>query len=110
MFTTTRQQLAVMFQVSTTVHEKRLKHSLSIQEYPGALNFTTDAWTSPNHKPYVAFTVYFKREGQVTSMLLDILELSKRHTGHNLAEVFNQVLHDFGIENKVSQVFLFRKM
>ncbi len=72
------------------------------QEYLGALNFATDAWTSPNHKPYVAFTIHFEREGKATSMLLDIVALMKRHTGDNLASVFLHVLKDFGIQKKVS--------
>jgi hypothetical protein len=28
------------------------------QEYEGNLNFATDAWTSPNHKAYVAVTLH----------------------------------------------------
>ncbi len=37
-----------------------------------------------------------------TSMVLDIVELSKRHTGYNLAEACAEVMKDFGIEKKVS--------
>ena len=35
-------------------------------------------------------------------MLLDIVQLSKRHTGRHLALAFEQVLKAFGIEDKVS--------
>lgn len=35
-------------------------------------------------------------------MILDIVKLSKRHTGTNLAVVFQDVLRQYGIENKVS--------
>jgi len=62
----------------------------------------TNAWTSPNHKAYVAFTVHFKHEGALISMLLDLVEVAKSHTGVNLAEAFAKVLQDFGIEDKVS--------
>ena len=36
------------------------KHIVNIlQKYDGQLNFATDAWTLPNHKAFVAFTVHF---------------------------------------------------
>src|SRR5438552_4035039 len=31
-----------------------------LQEHDGDLNFATDAWTSPNHKAFVAVTVHFE--------------------------------------------------
>lgn len=34
-------------------------------------------------------------------MVLDLLEVKERHTGINLAQVFMQVLRDFGIQDKV---------
>jgi hypothetical protein len=65
------------------------------------LNFATDAWTSPNHKAFVAFTVHFEHEGTPISMLLDLVEVAKSHSGVNLAEAFAKVLEDFGIQDKV---------
>jgi len=62
----------------------------------------TDAWTLPNHKAYVAFTVHFEHEGAPISMLLDLVEVAKSHSGVNLANAFTTVLRDFGIEDKVS--------
>ena len=73
-----------------------------MQEYEGALNFTTDAWTSPNHKAYVAFTVHFEHEGSPMLMLLDVVEVAKSHSSVNLAKAFANVLEEFGIEDKVS--------
>ena len=70
------------------------------------MNFATDAWTSPNHKAYVAFTVHFKHEGIPLSMLLDLVEVAKLHSGVNLAEAFVKVLEEFGIEDKVNQFIL----
>ena len=72
-----------------------------LQEYEGQLNFATDAWTSPNHKAFVAFTVHFAHEGVPVSMLLDLVEVAKSHSGVNLAEAFAKVLEDFGISDKV---------
>jgi len=65
------------------------------------LNFATDAWTSPNHKAYTAITVHFEHEGVPISMLLDLVEVAKSHSGANLAEAFAEVLEEFGIEDKV---------
>ena len=73
-----------------------------LQEYEGQLNFATDAWTSPNHKAFVAFTVHFAHEGTPVSMLLDLVEVAKSHSGVNLAAAFVKVLEDFSISDKVS--------
>jgi hypothetical protein len=72
------------------------------QEYDGALSFATDAWTSPNHKAYVAVTVHFEHDGNPISMLLDLVEVARSHSGVNLAEAFAKILQEFGIEDKVS--------
>jgi hypothetical protein len=72
-----------------------------LQEYDGNLNFATDAWTSPNHKAFMAFTIHFEHEGTPISMLLDLVKVAKSHSGVNLAEAFAKVLEDFGIQDKV---------
>jgi hypothetical protein len=74
---------------------------MNLQAYEGALNFATDAWTSPNHKVYI-FTVHFEHEGSPMSMLLDLVEVPMSHSGTNLAKAFAKVLEEFGIEDKVS--------
>jgi hypothetical protein len=66
------------------------------------MNFATDAWTSPNHKAYVAVTVHFENAGVPVSMLLDLVEVACSHSGVNLAAAFSKILEDFGISDKVS--------
>ena len=66
------------------------------------MSFATDAWTSPNHKAYVAVTVHFEKDGVAVSMLLDIVEVARSHSGLNLAAAFAKILDDFGISDKVS--------
>lgn len=73
-----------------------------LQEYDGELNFATDAWTLPNNKALIAISVHFELKGEPASMLLDLVEVARSHSGINLAEAFSDVLHEFGIENKVS--------
>ena len=65
------------------------------------LNFATNAWTSPNHKAYVVFTVHFEHAGVPISMLLDLVEVAELHSGENLAVAFMEVLEEFGISDKV---------
>jgi hypothetical protein len=69
------------------------------------LNFATDAWTSPNHKAYMAITVHFTHNGAPVSMLLDLVEVAKSHSGVNLAAAFAEVLEEFGISDKVWLMF-----
>ena len=65
------------------------------------VNYATDAWTSPNHKAYVAFTVHFTHEGTPILMLLDLVEVARSHSGANLAAAFAKVLEEFRISDKV---------
>ena len=72
-----------------------------LKEYDGKLSFGTDAWTSPNHKAYVAVTVHFEKDGEPMCLLLDIVEVARSHSGMNLAAAFAKILEDFGIDEKV---------
>ncbi|KAJ7854301.1 hypothetical protein B0H14DRAFT_2353844, partial [Mycena olivaceomarginata] len=36
-----------------------------LEEYPGRLSFTMDAWTSPNHRAFVAWTMHLVHEGEL---------------------------------------------
>jgi len=72
-----------------------------LQEHEGKLNFTTDAWTSSNHKAFVAVTVHFKLNGKPVCMMLDLVEVVTLHSGMNLAAAFAQILSEFGISDKV---------
>ncbi|KIK35617.1 hypothetical protein CY34DRAFT_95779, partial [Suillus luteus UH-Slu-Lm8-n1] len=53
-------------------------------DYTGKLNFATDAWTLPNHCAYVAVSVHLEHEGQLLSMILDIVEVSKVKVNRNI--------------------------
>ncbi len=58
------------------------------QTYKGCLNFATDAWTSPNHRAFVAFAVHLEHEGVPLRFLLDIVEVARSHSGVALANKF----------------------
>ncbi|KAL1700069.1 hypothetical protein EV121DRAFT_214924, partial [Schizophyllum commune] len=46
-----------------------------LKDHPGLIHITTDAWTSPNHRAFVAFVAHIPSEGRVLAFLLDILEV-----------------------------------
>ncbi|KAJ7871618.1 hypothetical protein B0H14DRAFT_3439341 [Mycena olivaceomarginata] len=49
-----------------------------LNDYPGKLSFTTDAWTSPNHRAFVAWTVHLQHKGKPLNFLLDIFEVHRQ--------------------------------
>ena len=72
-----------------------------LQEHPGLVHFTTDAWTSTNHHACGAWTVHFEHNGAMLAFLLDIVELPESHTGVTLAKAFQQMLKTFGLQDRV---------
>ncbi|TFY69264.1 hypothetical protein EVJ58_g529 [Rhodofomes roseus] len=72
-----------------------------LQEYDGELNFATDAWTSPNQKAMVAFTVHFMRDEAPMTMVLDIVEVPVSHSGLNLATAFSDMIHELKLDTKM---------
>ena len=80
------------------------------QEHDMALSFGTNAWTSPNHKVYVAMMVQFEQNGEPMCLLLDLVEVATSHSGRNLAVAFVKILTDFGIEHKVSMLEKLREL
>ncbi|KAF8220274.1 hypothetical protein L208DRAFT_1148240, partial [Tricholoma matsutake] len=59
-----------------------------------------DAWTSPNHYAYVTLTTHLEVKGEPISIVLDVIEVPKLHSGLNLAIAFAGILKEFGIEHK----------
>ncbi|KAJ7902586.1 hypothetical protein B0H14DRAFT_2329133, partial [Mycena olivaceomarginata] len=51
----------------------RIKKLLT--EYDGRLSFATDAWTSPNHRAFVAWMVHLQHWGEPLVFLLDMFEV-----------------------------------
>jgi hypothetical protein len=86
--------------VKTVFARTRKRMAKMLQEHPGRVSFATDAWTSPNHKAYVAVTAHLEHEGTPVSLILDVVEVAKSHSGINLASAFTQILKEFGIEHK----------
>jgi hypothetical protein len=47
--------------------------------------------------------VHFEQDSAPISMLLNLVQVAKSHTGLTLAMVFAKILEDFGIAHKVHQ-------
>lgn len=72
-----------------------------VQEHPGHLHFSTNAWLSPNQHTFVAWVVHLEHEGHSLSFLLDIVEVPKSHISDTLAKAFQVMLVDCGVEHKI---------
>lgn len=75
-----------------------------MQGHQGKLSFTTDAWSLPNHRTFVAITVHFEVNGVLVTLLLDVVEVAHSHSEAHLAAAFAMVLKEFSILEKVSIV------
>ncbi|KAK7015603.1 ribonuclease H-like domain-containing protein, partial [Favolaschia claudopus] len=64
----------------------------------------TDAWTSPNHRAFVAVGGHWEEDGKRINCLLDFVEVPKSHTGENLADVLHTVVDDFGIADRLISI------
>jgi hypothetical protein len=62
----------------------------------------TDAWTSPNHHMFVAWTVHLEHNGTMLAFLLDVIKVLESDTGVVLVKAFQQMLKMFGLQEQVS--------
>jgi hypothetical protein len=75
-FARSRQRIAALLRVSDKISENILIN-IPWQKHDGKLHFATDAWTSPNHRAFVAETVHFEHKGSPICMILDVVEIAK---------------------------------
>jgi hypothetical protein len=67
----------------------------------GKISFTTDCWTSPSAKSFMAITAHFvDNNWELKHILLDFIEIYD-HSGQDLKNAFVSVLENFSIEKKV---------
>jgi hypothetical protein len=59
-----------------------------LHDHPGRLHFATDAWTSPNHRAFVAWTVHLEYEGTMLAFLLDIIEVPEVRTSFTTCNTY----------------------
>jgi hypothetical protein len=75
-----------------------------LQDHPGRIHIATDAWTSTNHRAFVAWTVHLEHKGCMLAFLLDIVEVPESHTGVALAKAFQKMLEGYELQNKVRYI------
>ncbi|GBB97683.1 hypothetical protein RclHR1_30390002 [Rhizophagus clarus] len=74
----------------------------TLQEAPGLLSFTLDAWTSKNQLLFLGISVHWiDKEWNLKCSTLDFCFLSGPHSGENFANKFFDVLQDFNIVMKL---------
>ena len=74
-FTRCQQRIKNLLSVRLHVSLCVLYMLISSQEYPGRVSFATDAWTSPNHRGFLAWTIHLEHEGRMLAFVLDIIEV-----------------------------------
>jgi hypothetical protein len=89
-------------QVITTYTEEQNKIRKELQEAPGRISFTLDAWTSTTQIPFLGITAHWiTADWEMKSTIIDFVHLQGPHSGNNLADAFYKVLKDYGILTKV---------
>lgn len=81
---------------------------MELREFEGELALAVDCWSSPNHHAFMSVTVTWLRKtetggDELTTRLLDFIELPCSHSGRNMAEAMGKCLEEYGIANKVSK-------
>ena len=88
-----------------------------LKTHQGKMHIATDAWPSPNHRAFVAWTAHLHHEGHILAFVLDVVEVPEvshwsyytvlrtdglqSHNGKTLARAFHAMLIEHGLENKV---------
>lgn len=86
--------------VSECVRLKEEAVMALLQEYAGRVNIILDGWTSPNHIEFLGVIGNFIHKGISYNIVLDMIELTERHTGDYLATVVFSLLQRYKIEKR----------
>ena len=74
-----------------------------LQNLPGKISFTTDLWTSPSAKNFMAITAHFINDKwELESLVLDFAQIWGKHSGDNIKNIFTSCLESFKIQTKVN--------
>src|SRR6266481_2097453 len=80
-----------------------------MQEVPGKISATFDAWTAHAGDAYLSFTIHYvtapqdqPTEWRLVNEVLGLPHLKGGHSGSNQADVLVKVINRYGISSKVS--------
>ncbi|MBW0586411.1 hypothetical protein O181_126126, partial [Austropuccinia psidii MF-1] len=81
-------------------HQEKLRALIS--DSGKQISFTTDTWTSPNIKAFMAITGHFiNKEFNLVSVLLGLMEIEGNHLGQSLANQFLTTLKQYDLEDSI---------
>ncbi|MBW0497988.1 hypothetical protein O181_037703 [Austropuccinia psidii MF-1] len=84
-------------------HQEKL-HTL-ISDSGKQLAFTTDTWSSPNIKAFMAITGHFiDKTFNLISVLLGLTEIEGNHSGQSLANQFLTTLKQHDLEDSIIEI------
>lgn len=70
-------------------------------------SFTIDGWTAPNFESYYGVTIHFiDNNWKFQSLALDFVPSHGKHTGKNIANLFLNIIKDYGIQRKIQGITL----
>ncbi|TFY74006.1 hypothetical protein EWM64_g10006 [Hericium alpestre] len=72
-----------------------------LQRYTGKIHIGVDGWSSPNLFSFLGIIVFLVQNGEMLSLILDFIRMTKAHTGEHLAEQIYKCLDSFGVTNKL---------
>ena len=89
-------------QTMALYYEKKEEIKLVINKIPGKAAFTADMWTATNGIAFLSLTMhYIDVSWELKNFLLDVIPMSVRHTGKNMADTIMAVLCEFDLAEKI---------
>jgi hypothetical protein len=86
---------------------QRAQLSRLLHRTPGAINFSFDAWSSPNNLPLLGIVAHWIDEaGAKHNALLGLRTIEGEHTGENMASEVWKIIDNFEIAQKVGYFVL----
>ncbi|KAG6980370.1 putative AC9 transposase [Fusarium oxysporum f. sp. raphani] len=94
--TTIREWIVRSFNRHKGVVTEKLGRSL------GRINISFDAWSSRKFTSLLGLAVHFlDDEGKFRTFLLGLPQIKGRHSGENLADRVNEIIHEYGVEDRI---------
>ena len=83
-----------------TAHKKRVQRN--VKEAVSRVHVSCDLWTSTNNLPILVVVFhYITKKGKVRQTVAAMKEVSRSHTGTNLADVVMGVIKEWGIQDNL---------
>ncbi|KAF8576131.1 hypothetical protein K439DRAFT_1623073 [Ramaria rubella] len=80
-----------------------------LQAYDGKLHLGVDGWAAPNVFSFLGVTVTHCITGDLITMILDFIRLTKSHSGAYLAEKLTECLKNKGNKVPVAQMWIAKR-